>query len=292
MLALLLAGCFSPTIHSGDLKCDPVGAACPPGLHCASDHRCYSAAEGPLTTAADMASRNAADLTLVTPDLTLVTPDLRPATPQQLQTGSVVVVSSSGSAQMTLAIGPSRAGSLLLVGLAISKPTSTTTVSAPPGWQMVVSAPNVAGQMRAELWMLPPAGNPGGIDSVTFSVTQSSNSHGFISEWIGVGGIDQVGTSVGTTSSSLNVATVAAPSQSKLGVGLFGEILPSVTNMPLGVTSGAGWTTFATDAANGTLMVHLVADFRILDAPPAAALAETETTDTTGNWASVIAAFK
>jgi hypothetical protein len=285
MFALLLAGCFSPTIHSGDLKCDPIGTPCPSGLHCASDRRCYSVGEGPVAATADMSSRSAADLTLVTPDL-------RPAMPQQLQTGPVVTVSSSGSAQMTLAISPSRAGSLLLVGLAISKPTSTTTVSAPPGWQVVASAPNVAGEIRAELWMLPSAANPGGIDSVTFSVTQSSNYHGFISEWIGVGGIDQIGTSVGNASSNLNVATVAAPSQSMLGVGLFGEILTSVTNMPLGVTPGAGWTTFATDAANGSLMIHLVADFRILDAPPAAMLAETETTDAAGNWAGVIAAFK
>jgi len=40
VLALLLAGCFSPTYHNGNLNCTAAGE-CPEGYHCAVDHTCW-----------------------------------------------------------------------------------------------------------------------------------------------------------------------------------------------------------------------------------------------------------
>jgi hypothetical protein len=42
---LLVAGCFSPSFHSGDLQC-AAGAQCPPGFHCAQ-LRCWKNGENP-----------------------------------------------------------------------------------------------------------------------------------------------------------------------------------------------------------------------------------------------------
>jgi hypothetical protein len=39
-LALLLAGCYSPTYHDGNLKCTASGE-CPENYHCAVDHTCW-----------------------------------------------------------------------------------------------------------------------------------------------------------------------------------------------------------------------------------------------------------
>jgi hypothetical protein len=45
-VASLCAGCFSPPIGDGHLKC-AAGNQCPPGFQCACDQRCYRPGVGP-----------------------------------------------------------------------------------------------------------------------------------------------------------------------------------------------------------------------------------------------------
>jgi hypothetical protein len=75
--ALALAGCFSPSYHSGGLVCGPGSQPCPDGYHCAVDHFCWKNGEDP---AADLAtadlSKPPADLSMPTPDLSTPTADL------------------------------------------------------------------------------------------------------------------------------------------------------------------------------------------------------------------------
>jgi hypothetical protein len=69
--ALVLAGCFSPSYHSGGVACGHGTQPCPDGYHCAVDRLCWKNGEDP-----DLATGSPADLSLPPADLSLPPADL------------------------------------------------------------------------------------------------------------------------------------------------------------------------------------------------------------------------
>jgi hypothetical protein len=68
-LALLVAGCFAPDYHNGNLRCASDDPKCPEGLHCASDGTCWMNGSDPENGGADLlASDDGGDLS-PSPDL-------------------------------------------------------------------------------------------------------------------------------------------------------------------------------------------------------------------------------
>lgn len=63
---LLLAGCYSPSYHDGDLKCAPSGQ-CPKEYYCAADNTCWHNGHYPDASVLDAPGRGSVD-TAVQPD--------------------------------------------------------------------------------------------------------------------------------------------------------------------------------------------------------------------------------
>lgn len=110
---LLVGGCFSPSLHSGDLQCTAAGE-CPPGYHCAADHRCYAAGQGPDLGAPDAAMPDLGAMDLAEADLSLsdmsAPPDLTPvvtATPPAAAwiCGAGGAVSATSGNQLAVSVG-------------------------------------------------------------------------------------------------------------------------------------------------------------------------------------------
>jgi hypothetical protein len=217
----------------------------------------------------------------------LVTPGAAQAAIARVQTGSVVNGSSSS---LALTLSSASTGGSLLVAT-VENNQSGETFSGPSGWVRAVGV-NGGGTTnpgRAEIWYY--ANNPGGISSATFTASGATHVQGQLSEWSGVATsspLDVTGTASAAAATSVSVSTSGATAASgDVGITAFGIGFSKKQRMSF--TAGSGWTNLGNDGPTNQSDSYS-ADFKL--SLPAAVASETETSNTPGDWAAAIAAFK
>ncbi len=174
----------------------------------------------------------------------------------------------------------STAGTLLVAIVRSDDTANRFTATA--GW-VVADFASIAGQARTEIWYYP--NNPGGISSVTFTITPANiDTVAQMSEWRNVAavvpltGTQTVATNQLTATVSTSAATPVANELVITGDG-FAENGAQTVNL------GASWSNLANDATNGFGSAYR------LDLPAAVA-SETVSSTVATTWSLVIAAFK
>ncbi len=174
----------------------------------------------------------------------------------------------------------STAGTLLVAIVRSDDTANRFTATA--GW-VVADFANVAGQARSEIWYYP--NNPGGISSVTFTITPSNiDSIAQMSEWRNVAAVVPV-TGTQTVASNQLTATVSTSAATPVANELVITGDGFAENPAQTVNLGASWNNLANDATNGFGSAYR------LDLPAAVA-SETVSSNVATTWSLVIAAFK
>lgn len=62
-----LAGCYSPSVNNGELRCSITDKRCPVGFHCATDGTCWKNGQDPGTTPPDLGDSGGGNLTAGSP---------------------------------------------------------------------------------------------------------------------------------------------------------------------------------------------------------------------------------
>ena len=174
----------------------------------------------------------------------------------------------------------STAGTLLVAVVRSDDTPNRFLASA--GW-VVADFANLAGQSRSEIWYYP--NNPGGISSVTFTITPSTiDTVAQMSEWRNVAAVVPI-TGTQTVASNQLAATVSTSGATPVANELVITADGFNENAAQTVNLGASWNNLANDPTNG-----LGSAYR-LDLPAAVA-SETATSTVATTWSMVIAAFK
>ena len=174
----------------------------------------------------------------------------------------------------------STAGTLLVAVVRSDDTPNRFTATA--GW-VVADFASVAGQARTEIWYYP--NNPGGISSVTFTITPANiDTVAQMSEWRNAAAVVPV-TGIKTVASNQLTATVSTSAATPVANELVITADGFAENAAQTVNLGAGWSNLANDATNGFGSAYR------LDLPAAVA-SETVTSTVATTWSLVIAAFK
>jgi hypothetical protein len=198
------------------------------------------------------------------------------------QTGSEAT-GTGNSIAPTLA-SSSTAGSLLVAVLTNGNGSVSNAFSGPSGWQSAAGTWQ-SGNGRVDILYYP--NNPGGITSVTFSVTDSGGAiMGQLSEWTGADFSSPLDVTGANTCSSTTTCTVTTSSSTSMP-GDLGITVFTTMNSPTSYGAGSGWTHMFTDPTNQLS----VADRRLSLAQ--GGVSETESdSSTTNNWVGAIATFR
>ena len=178
----------------------------------------------------------------------------------------------------------SQAGTLLVAEIRSDTDPTTKPSTPPAGWASAGGAVQ-AGAGHSEIFYY--ANNPGGITSVTFSITPGSvAARAQISEWrnvVAVSPLDQTG----TFTAAANQATATISTSGAMAFANELVITSDGFNPQAGqvVTPGAGWNSVVNDVANG-----FSAEYRVDLGTVVASETITSTVPTT--WALAIATFK
>ncbi|HXC76322.1 MAG TPA: hypothetical protein VNU19_04660 [Candidatus Acidoferrum sp.] len=175
---------------------------------------------------------------------------------------------------------PSTAGTLL-VAIVRSDDTPNRFL-APAGW-VTADFASVAGTARTEIWYYP--NNPGGISSVTFTITPANiDTVAQMSEWRNVAAVVPI-TGTQVVASNQLTGTVSTSAATPVANELVITAEGFNENAAQTINLGASWNTLANDATNGFGSAYR------LDLPAAVA-SETASSTVATTWSMVIAAFK
>jgi hypothetical protein len=93
-LLVLAAGCYSPNIPNGQLKCSVNGNKCPAGFHCATDGKCWKDGSDPAAPMPDLSEMAVVDMAQApNPDLGPV--PIMPRAGSSIMTGGVTAKSEN-----------------------------------------------------------------------------------------------------------------------------------------------------------------------------------------------------